>query len=256
MQQQMQKGGFMYGSEGMFLTEAEKEEYQYQQERLARRRKWARRKKEAQARMIIKAVMAGAIVLIVATAFLIGMNMGKKRNEIQPIIPQIVRIPMENSQGPMVEQLIEISTIEEIPQSIPMPVSEPVFLYPVTAQEVQMFEGIVAAEGAHNWEYADYLTIATVIINRYNSSSFADNFYDILTEDLQFDTYANGRYQTVNVSEACRQAVWDALNGKVNLNSEVMWFCTKNYYDNCKKNDFFRTLNHVYTCRNTYFFTK
>lgn len=128
-------------------------------------------------------------------------------------------------------------------------------VYPCTKSEQRFFEQILAAESNKNWSYQDMLSLATVVINRYNNSDFPNSFDEIFKEDIQFETFSNKSYLDAVVTDECRNAVEDALNGKTNLNSDVLYFCTKGYYDSCANDDFFKTnVKHVYTCRNVYFF--
>ena len=124
-----------------------------------------------------------------------------------------------------------------------------------TDDERWMFEHVIAAESYPFWKYDDILSLATVVMNRVqNDEQFPDTLWDVLTQNNQFETYQNGRYLEAVVTDECREAVEHALRGEVNLNSDVLWFCTKDYYESADENDFFSGLRHVYTCRNVYFF--
>jgi hypothetical protein len=168
----------------------------------------------------------------------------------ETVIESIVTdIPMEEpvtEEFPIIEEPVITAEYQENQQTA----------YPASEDEILLFEQILAAESFSYWQYEDMLSLATVIINRYNSDKFPNSIQGILTQRNQFETYSNGRYKTAIVTDECRMAVQDALNGKTNLNSNVMWFCTKGYYDSSSKYDFFKKLEHVYTCRNVYFFTE
>lgn len=127
-------------------------------------------------------------------------------------------------------------------------------VYPCTEEEKELFMKVISAEGYSFWNYSDYLSLVTVVLNRYESSDFPDNFHDILMSRKQFEVVGNGRYLDAEITEECRLAVEDGLNGKRNLNHDVLWFCSRDYYENCGDDDFFKTLEKVYACRNIYFF--
>ena len=134
--------------------------------------------------------------------------------------------------------------------------AKPAYIYDISDEDRLFFEQIMAAESYSYWRTDDVLSLCTVVVNRVNSKDFPNTFRAVLEQGKQFETYANGRYLNVEITDEVREAVDLALRGEVNLNSEVMWFCTKEYYENSSRNDFFRTLDHVYTCRNVYFFTE
>lgn len=134
--------------------------------------------------------------------------------------------------------------------------AKPAYIYDISDEDRLFFEQIMAAESYSYWRTDDVLSLCTVVVNRVNSKDFPNTFRGVLEQGKQFETYANGRYLTVEIADEVREAVDLALRGEVNLNSEVMWFCTKKYYEDSSKDDFFRTLDHVYTCRNVYFFTE
>lgn len=225
------------------------DDIQYLREREARKRKWARRRAEETALKISIVLIAMCGAMIGAVCVLVSVLITDMAKEVpEPIVPQAISI--ETKDDVKIINTVETTTV------VTQVVTSPYYIYSVDDQTRDLLERIIAAEGASHWGYSDYLSLATVIINRYNSEDFPSDFYEILSEDLQFETYSNNRYQTVSVSDECKRAVEDALQGKVNLNNEVMWFCTKDYYDTCGPDDFFKTLEHVYTCRNTYFFTE
>lgn len=132
------------------------------------------------------------------------------------------------------------------------------YVYDITEEEVLMFKRIVSAETYDFWSYQDCLSIATVVVNRYNSvgKGFPNDWMALFTQENQFEVYSNGRYLEVPIHENAEAAVEAALMGEVNLNSEVLYFCTDDYYATCPSDDFFRGLEHVYTVRNVYFFTE
>lgn len=150
----------------------------------------------------------------------------------------------------------QITTSHQAASTEEVVYAKPAYIYDISDEDRLFFEQIMAAESYSFWRTDDVLSLCTVVINRVNSKDFPNTFRGVLEQGKQFETYANGRYLNVEITDEVREAVDLALRGEVNLNSEVMWFCTKEYYENSSRNDFFRTLDHVYTCRNVYFFTE
>jgi len=128
------------------------------------------------------------------------------------------------------------------------------YIISFTDEELALFEKIMAAESYWFWKESDVLSLATVVVNRVLSDEYPDNLRDVLTQENQFATYANGRYRDAVVTDECRAAVNAALRGERNLNMDVLWFCTKEYYNSPDVSNFFLNLEHVYTCRNVFFF--
>ena len=224
-------------------------EMQYLKERAARKRKRQLRLRKERERKILTFFVFVIIFLIYSLFCVLKYN--KEEEKILEIT--VEEIPSEKNFSTQIvipENNVSIS----VDVNVNVPSS---YKYDISEEEKTLFMQIMAAESYEYWSYQDILSLATVVINRYNSpDEFPHNFHDIFTQENQFATYSNGRYLTANITDNCEQAVEDALEGKVNLNSEVKYFCTKQYYDSCSDNDFFKTLNHVYTVRNVYFFTE
>ena len=128
------------------------------------------------------------------------------------------------------------------------------YVIPVSADEVYFMEQIVAAETYSYWGVDECLPIAQVIVNRYYSSEFPDDISEILSQKNQFETYSNGRYKDVEITDAVREAVNLALSGKGTLPKESVFFCTEEYYNKIGKNGWFGTLTKVDQVENTLFF--
>ena len=134
------------------------------------------------------------------------------------------------------------------------------YLYDITEEELLLFKQVMAAEGDTDWTYDEMLSLVSVAMNRMDSNlgyfQF-DSFYEMLTSPKQWSAYHDGRYKTKPISEACEQAVEDGLKGKRNLDSNIMYVCTEEYYtNNCTEIDFFKKdLDaHVYQVHNVLFF--
>lgn len=132
------------------------------------------------------------------------------------------------------------------------------YVYNISEDDKLLFKKIISAESYSFWSYQDCLSLATVVINRLNSETFphSSSIREILTTKSQFETYSNGRYNEVDITKAADDAVEAVLKGKTNLNSNVMYFCTAEYYDVCSTYDFFKSNldDPVYQVRNVLFF--
>lgn len=231
------------------------EELQYLKERAARKRRYQLRLKKERERKILTFFVFVIIFLFYSLFCVLKYN--KEEEKILAIT--VEEIPSGTNLSTKAEIVIPDDISNDISISVDVDViaSSP-YKYDISEEEKTLFMEIMAAESYEYWSYQDILSLATVVINRYNApeDEFPNNFQEIFAQKNQFSTYSNGRYLTANITENCKQAVEDALQGKVNLNSGVKYFCTKEYYDSCPDNDFFKTLNHVYTVRNVYFFTE
>ena len=231
------------------------EELQYLEERAARKRRYQLRLKKERERKILTFFVFVIIFLFYSLFCVLKYN--KEEEKILAIT--VEETPSVTNLSTKAEIVIPDDISNDISISVDVDVitSSP-YKYDISEEEKTLFMEIMAAESYEYWSYQDILSLATVVINRYNApeNEFPNDFQEIFTQKNQFSTYSNGRYLTANITENCKQAVEDALQGKVNLNSDVKYFCTKEYYDSCPDNDFFKTLNHVYTVRNVYFFTE
>lgn len=234
-----------------------KEEVSFQHECQKRkeRREIRRRKEEKKAFTIaILAVLIPSMAAVVmAIVFLFATNKDTNLQlviETEPMIQvmeenRAVPTPTVSPSAPQVNISIQAEDMEVVIVNNGLYCSE---------GDKLLFEQILAAESYSFWSESDLLSLATVIVNRVKHPDFPDTFGEVLREDRQFATYANGRYKDAVITDECIWAVEAALNGETNLNSDVLWFCTKEYYDSTSDDDFFKSLDHVYTCRNVYFF--
>lgn len=132
------------------------------------------------------------------------------------------------------------------------------YMYYCSNEDRLLFEQIVSAETYGFWTADEDLYIASVVINRYDSDLPYFNYNtigEVLSDGNQFETFINGRYLEVEVTDAAREAVDRVLRGEVVLDSDVLFFCTEEYFNVCKKGDFFRTLEKKDKVRNVLFFT-
>ena len=174
--------------------------------------------------------------------------------EAEPLKIVSVEIPEE-----VIENVYEEDAYEEpiIPEEDVVEEVEE-YVYNISDEDKLLFKRIISAESYGFWSYQDCLSLATVVTNRLDSESFphSDSIREILTTKNQFETYSNGRYLEVEITEAADEAVEAALKGNKNLNSDVMYFCTSEYYSVCSSKDFFKSNlgEPVYQVRNVLFF--
>lgn len=249
----------------MEIKELLEEEISFQkekQERARKRQRAARRRKEKREAIFFFVAGAFSVLVIAAISVIATFFLLTEKDdvipaiEITPIItPPATPAPVKE-EYPSIHVVVENTAEKTVVNVSQKPVETEVTIVQSPNAERLFFEQILAAESYDFWTQQDLLTLATVVINRVNNPDFPDTITDVLKQDLQFETYANGRYMTAVVTEECHEAVSLALAGKTNLNSDVLWFCTKEYYENSPDDDFFKGLDHVYTCRNIYFFEK
>jgi len=155
---------------------------------------------------------------------------------------------------PIQVQTLSSNEVEELEEVI----EEDPYLYDISDEDRLLFEQIISAEAYSFWSEEDCLALASVIVNRVNCDwYFDDTFREVLVEPTQFETYSNGRYLEVEVFDAARNAVDRALRGETNVNSDVLFFCTEEYYETLDnpEEDFFLTLGDAdYQVRNVLFF--
>ena len=129
------------------------------------------------------------------------------------------------------------------------------YVYNISDADRLLFEQIVAAETGSKWTVDEKLTVASVVINRVNSKSFRyDTIQEVLTAPKQFSVYGSGRYLKVEITEADKEAVDLALRGKLNIDEDVVYFCTEKYYNSCKPDSWWKGLKEAFRVRNVVYF--
>ncbi len=170
-------------------------------------------------------------------------------NEVEEKV-EVVKVPVEVKTSGN-NTTLEVEELEEV-------IEEDPYLYDISDEDRLLFEHIISAEAYSFWSEEDCLALASVIVNRVNCDwYFDDTFREVLVEPTQFETYSNGRYLEVEVFDAARNAVDRALRGETNVNSDVLFFCTEEYYETLDnpEEDFFLTLGDAdYQVRNVLFF--
>ena len=95
--------------------------------------------------------------------------------------------------------------------------------------EKALFTRIVAMESASQYGYEGYLAVATVIMNRVASSRFPNSITGVVSQPGQFSVYTSSRRPHYN--DNVHKAVRDALDGKRNLPSYVLFFAMPHAYE-------------------------
>lgn len=118
------------------------------------------------------------------------------------------------------------------PTPAPARTSSSVASRPATSSnedEVALFTRIVAMESASQYGYEGYLAVASVILNRVDSSRYPNSIRGVVSQPGQFSVYNSSRkpYYNSNVYKA----VEDALNGKRNMPKYVLFFAMPSAYE-------------------------
>lgn len=214
----------------------------------------ARRKNNGRWNLFAAVMLFLIVYSAIGTTLFIGTSIVNKCTKEEVILAGGIALP--EFKDVSVEETNEIEDFFTSDEWHTMVLPEnPEHVYPCSSYEEELFANVMSAEGYGFWSYSDYLTLATVVMNRYEAVDFPNSINDVLMQPLQFEVVGNGRYLQTEPTQDCRQAVSDALCGKRNLNKKVKWFCTKEYYESAPEDDFFKTsLKKVYMCRNLYFF--
>jgi spore germination cell wall hydrolase CwlJ-like protein len=98
-----------------------------------------------------------------------------------------------------------------------------------TAEEEELFAAIIYCE-AGGESYEAQFAVASVVVNRINSSLFPDNMTDVIYQKGQFTPAASGRLAVALekglATESCRKAAKEALAG--NICGDWLYFCVDN----------------------------
>ncbi len=98
----------------------------------------------------------------------------------------------------------------------------------VTALEPDReFLRVVSLENCDYPSYENYLSVASVIMNRVDSPDFPNTIEGVISQKGQFTVWSAKNYKHIddNVYQAC----YDAINGKRNLPSNVMYFAMSEF---------------------------
>lgn len=157
----------------------------------------------------------------------------------------------------------DIPLVYDEPETIPFikfEKPEIIYKYNISDEDRLFFEQIISAEAYSYWTVEECLALASVVINRVeaNNGGFrnVDTIREVLEQKNAFETYSNGRYLKVPVSESAKQAVDLALQGKTNMSEDILFFCTIEYYETTDADSMWRAkLDLKDKIRNVVFFS-
>ena len=106
----------------------------------------------------------------------------------------------------------------------------------LTAEEINLIERLVECEvgdnpllqeQGYNLYYAN-LAVANVVLNRYRTDywEFPDTIEGVIFQEKQFTPVGSKEWETKIPSDVTKEAVHDALNGKMIVGIDTYWFCT------------------------------
>lgn len=193
-----------------------------------------------------------AVLGVITSALVISLFFFTKEptSVLAAIEPEALRSEEFINQG-MVAVETELVNVEEI--EIPNFNYDE---YTATEEEVWWYEHITMAEVYSFWDEEEMLYIASAIRNRIESAEYPNDVISVLTQRFQFSTYGDKRYLEVEPNDTCSAAVKRALLGDTNIPSDIVFFCTTEYYEAEDANGFFHTLVNVpeYSFRNIMMF--
>lgn len=140
-----------------------------------------------------------------------------------PVVETVVEVPMKTYASTPVTKAVRI--MDEIKIAIEeeeKPVEE-VEELPLTQEEIELIALLTMAEAEGESEIGKRLVIDTVL-NRVDSelSYFPDTVKEVIYQNGQFTSMANGRIEKCYVSEDICELVKDELRSRTN--NEVIWF--------------------------------
>lgn len=97
----------------------------------------------------------------------------------------------------------------------------------VSQEERALLEKLVHAEAAGE-PYEGQIAVANVVFNRLESSLFPQSIKDIIFQKKQFPVAHTGSIHRIMPSENVKEAVRDALEGRKEIESDVLFFLNEN----------------------------
>lgn len=105
------------------------------------------------------------------------------------------------------------------PEPDPVPEPEPEIDYAASASDLELFAALIECE-AGSTHYEGMLAVASVVVNRMNSSYYPDTLRGVIYQSGQFPPAHNGSVDKKlkrGVKDSCLQVAQDALSGKNNV---------------------------------------
>ena len=119
--------------------------------------------------------------------------------------------------------------------------------YEFTEEESLVLQKIAIAE-AQSEGIGGMAFVMQTVLNRVNSPDFPDTIYDVISQDKQFTTFANGMYDKAQPTENSQKAL-DCLKMKELINRGQLYFevtCNNSWQS--------RNLTYVFTYENHTFY--
>lgn len=105
--------------------------------------------------------------------------------------------------------------------------------YNLSEEDVNVLMRIVEAE-AGGEDIEGKLLVANVVLNRMENDEFPDTVKEVVFQRgngvTQFSPVADGRYDTVEISEETEEAVWRALKGE-DISQGALYFAAREHAD-------------------------
>lgn len=145
-------------------------------------------------------------------------------------VEHLVQTKLLNEQRDYLLQVQLASKINLEKQVKEKPVYVPGTTHEVTTRERSILERIVEAE-ATDKDKKSKILVANVILNRVRSEEFPDSIEAVVFQrengKVQFSPTADGRYDSVHVTESTKESVERALEGE-DYSEGALYFCRKN----------------------------
>ena len=121
-------------------------------------------------------------------------------------------------------------------------------IYQISDQEFRILSRIVEAE-ATDKDMKSKILVANVVINRWKSKEFPDSIAGVVFQRdhgaVQFSPTADGRYDSVNVTESSRESVDRALKGE-DYSQGALYFVERSLADPENVSWFDRSLTRLF----------
>jgi N-acetylmuramoyl-L-alanine amidase len=117
-------------------------------------------------------------------------------------------------------------------------------------EEYNLFAKIVEAEAGTEGFWGKFL-VANVIVNRIYNENFPNNLYDVITQELQFESYSSEYYLKVEVDNETQEAVKLALKFSY---TDALYFVSNYYPIGEQATSFFSSLDPALTYKNHDFY--
>lgn len=158
----------------------------------------------------------------------------KSNNEIQVSDNPIAGIAVELEKSSVPEDEVILPDTKNIDQ----------YTYNITSEERKILDRIVEAE-CTGQNQKSKMNVASVIINRVNSSSFPDDIEGVVFQKNQFSPIGDHRYYEVEITKGTQKAVDKVL--KDGVTNRALYFCNPADIESSKNKKWFKKLTYLFT---------